>query len=151
MMRKYASFYLAGLTLLLLQACMTTPQTPRETIAVSEIGYQEALDTATRWANEGRLSDDDKARLKVAFDNYERTRDAARVAIQSHEIIKGGGSIADLDVANIAALLGLNEQDLRAAQAAGQLVEVLSGQADSKASAVNLSLITLRSVLSEME
>jgi hypothetical protein len=147
----YWRFFAAILLIFALQACVTAPETPRETVAVAEIGYQEALTTATRWAEEGRLDAEAKGKLTTAFDSYEKTRDSARVAIKAHETVKGGGSIADLDVIDIGRLLGVSPQDLEAAQAAGELVQLLAGKADANASAVNLALINLRTILSEVE
>ena len=134
-----------------LQACAGTPETPRETVAVAEMGYQEALDTATRWAEEGRLDASDKTNLANAFDTYEKSRNTARAAIRAHDIIRGGGGIADLDIVELADILGVSQQDLEAAQAAGQLIELLAGKADATSSAVSLALINLRSILAEVE
>ncbi|MDH3376155.1 MAG: hypothetical protein OEQ39_04195 [Gammaproteobacteria bacterium] len=147
----YRQFFVAMCMVFALQACVTTPETPREAVAVAEIGYQEALDTATRWANEGRLDDGEKRQLTEAFDAYEGARNTARTAITAHDVIKNGGTLADLDLATITRLLGVSQQDLEAAEAAGQLVQLLAGKADSNASAVSLALINLRTILAEVE
>lgn len=143
--------FLLLLTAFVLQGCVTTPETPRETVAVAEISYQEALETATRWTKEGRIDAEEKARLSEAFDSYERSRNAARAVIRAHEMVQAGATVADLQLAELAQLVGITRQELEAAQAAGQLVQMLAGRASNNANAVSLALVNLRNVLAEVE
>jgi hypothetical protein len=63
--------------------CQTfiAPETNLERLSYLEISYGVILDKATLYANEGRLSDSQKASLDKAFDSYEESRNLARVAI----------------------------------------------------------------------
>ena len=86
----------------LLSACATMPdlQTYEERLAAIEIGYQEALTTATRWRTEGRLSDDAIAKFDAAFDEYESYRDLALVVIRV-----GDAARSDIAVGNVSKAL----------------------------------------------
>lgn len=62
---------------------MTVPETNLERLSYLEISYGVILDKATLYANEGRLSDSQKASLNSSFDAYEEARTLAKIAIDA--------------------------------------------------------------------
>jgi hypothetical protein len=64
-------------------ATMAAPQTNLERLSYLEISYGVILDKATLYANEGRLTDDQKTRLNTSFNAYEDARDLAKIAIDA--------------------------------------------------------------------
>ena len=66
-------------------ATMAVPETNVERLAYLEISYGVVLDTATRYAEEGRLDDDQKQSLDESFDAYEAARDLARIALSASD------------------------------------------------------------------
>lgn len=82
MIRQYQPL-LYIILLIGLCACATVPdlKTNEERLAAIEIGYQQVLQTATRWKAEGRLSTETINQFTAAFDGYEAARNAALVAI----------------------------------------------------------------------
>lgn len=78
------SFFLIVLTVVLSScATMAVPETNIERLAYLEISYGVVLDKATLYANEGRLTADQIAKLDKSFDAYEDARNIARIAIDT--------------------------------------------------------------------
>jgi len=73
------------LLLVIMTGCqtMTVPETNLERLSYLEISYGVILDKATLYANEGRLSDSQKASLDKSFDAYEQARNLAKIAIDA--------------------------------------------------------------------
>ena len=73
------------LLLALISGCatMAVPETNLERLAYLEISYGVVLDKATLYAEEGRLTDEQKASLDQSFDTYEASRTLARIAIDA--------------------------------------------------------------------
>ena len=70
---------------LLLAGCLgmtPAPETNNERLALMEISYGTVLDSATRLANEGRLSDSQKANLDAGFDDIETSIILAKTALE---------------------------------------------------------------------
>jgi len=85
MMRAVQYSFLTLVLTVLLASCqtMSVPQTNLERLSYLEISYGVLLDKATLYATEGRLSDEQKAKLNTSFDTYEEARTLAKVAIDT--------------------------------------------------------------------
>lgn len=85
MIKQLQQHFLLWVLALTLSACagMATPETNLERLSYLEISYGVVLDKATLYANEGRLSDDQKTKLNDAFNAYEQARDLAKIAIDA--------------------------------------------------------------------
>jgi hypothetical protein len=85
MKQQIQYYFFITVMALVLSSCatMTSPETNLERLSYLEISYGVILDKATLYANEGRLTDDQKTRLNTAFNAYEDARDLAKIAIDA--------------------------------------------------------------------
>jgi hypothetical protein len=105
-MRLQQNFYILTILILTISACarpLPDLQTSKERVVAAEIGYQEVLSTATRWAEEGRLSEATEKKFTEAFDNFEGLLSLTK------EILRTGNTLHSDAAANNLhkALLGL--------------------------------------------
>ena len=86
-MRKLATIYPTFLLAVILSGCagVVAPETNLERLVYLEAAYGVILDKATIYANEGRLSLDQKETLTAAFDQYEQARALAMIAIDASD------------------------------------------------------------------
>ena len=86
-MKALQNYTLVWILSLALVACATAPapESNLERLSYLEISYGVILDKATLYANEGKLSDAQKAKLTESFDAYEVARNLAQIAVESND------------------------------------------------------------------
>jgi len=72
-------------------------QTSAERIAAIEISYQEVLDMASRWSEEGRLSNDTEQKFTDAFDRFEASLFLAKEILRTGNELHAAAAAKDLN------------------------------------------------------
>jgi hypothetical protein len=107
---KHRSAAIPGLFILLIAVAVMSAcarpipelKTSAERIAATEILYQELLSTASDWAEQGRLSDQLKEKLTMAFDRLELSLAIAKGVLRSDDPEGAGIAASNLNTALLA-------------------------------------------------